>query len=320
MSNETNEISTEKATPKTKYKDTVFRMLFSDKRELLALYNAVNSTDYYNPDELMVTTLENAIYMTVKNDISCVVDMRLNLYEHQSTVNPNLPLRDLDYVSRNFSQFYLRKDIYTPKLIPLPNPKFIVFYNGETPQPAMRELRLSDAFVHKEEHPKLELIVTQININPGYNDGFLTKCPTLRQYMQYVDRIRRYQKDMTLEQAVSIAVDECIKEDILAEFLRKNKGEVISMSLYEYDEELHRKSMIEYGREEGLKEGLEKGCTLKLISQICRKLTKGKDVQTIADELEEDTDVIEKICKIAEGFAPDYDENKILDKFLTSTV
>ncbi len=328
MNNETNEISAEKATPQTKYKDTVFRMLFSDKRELLALYNAVNDTGYDNPDELSVTTLENAIYMTVKNDISCVVDMRLNLYEHQSTVNPNLPLRDLDYVARNFAQFYLRKDIYTPKLIPLPNPKFIVFYNGERLQPAMRELRLSDAFVHKEEHPDLELVVTQININPGYNDNFLMKCPTLKQYMQYVDRVRRYQKDMSLEQAVSIAVDECIKEDILADFLKKNKGEVISMSLYEYDEELHRKSMIEYGREEGHKEGLreghaaglKEGRTAMLISLICRKLAKGKDIQTIADELEEDADLIEKICKIAKSFAPDYDEDKILEQLQTINV
>ncbi len=314
MNNETNKISAVKTTPQTKYKDTVFRMLFSDKRELLALYNAVNNTGYDNPDELSVTTLENAIYMTVKNDISCVVDMRLNLYEHQSTMNPNLPLRDLDYVSRNFAQFYLKKDIYTPKLIPLPNPKFIVFYNGEKLQPAIRELRLSDAFVHKEEHPKLELVVTQFNINPGYNDDFLMKCPTLKQYMQYVDRVRRYQKKTSLEQAVSIAVDECIKEDILAEFLKKNKREVISMSLYEYDEELHRKSMIEYGREEGLKEGR----IAMLISQICRKLTKGKDVQTIADELEEDIDLIEKICKVAEPFAPDYDEHKILEQLQTS--
>ncbi len=274
MNNETNEISAEKATPKAKYKDTVFRMLFSDKRELLALYNAVNNTGYDNPDELTVTTLENAIYMTVKNDISCVVDMRLNLYEHQSTVNPNLPLRDLDYVSRNFTQFYNRKDIYTPKLIPLPNPKFIVFYNGEKSQPAMRKLRLSDAFVHKEEQPDLELIVTQININPGYNDDFLMKCPTLKQYMQYVDRVRRYQKKMSLEQAVSIAVDECIKEDILADFLRKNKREVISMSLYEYDEELHEKSMIEYGREEGILGSItilkDMGCPEE---QIISKLT-----------------------------------------------
>ncbi|MBO5509206.1 MAG: hypothetical protein J5962_01970, partial [Lachnospiraceae bacterium] len=110
----------EKLTAKREYKDTVFRMLFSEKKELLSLYNAVNDTSYDNPDELQITTLKNAIYMTVKNDISCVIDMRLNLYEHQSTVNPNIPLRDLDYVSRTYSAFYRDKDIYSPRMIKLP--------------------------------------------------------------------------------------------------------------------------------------------------------------------------------------------------------
>lgn len=89
-------------TANREYKDTVFRMLFSDKKELLSLYNALNGTNYESPEDLEITTLKNAIYMTAKNDISCVIDMRLNLYEHQSTVNPNIPLRDLDYVARTF--------------------------------------------------------------------------------------------------------------------------------------------------------------------------------------------------------------------------
>ncbi len=242
-----------------KYKDTVFRMLFSDKHKLLSLYNAINETQYTNTDDLTVTTLENAIYMTVKNDISCVIDMRLNLYEHQSTVNPNMPLRDLDYVSRSYSHFYRNKDIYSPRLIRLPNPKFIVFYNGEEEQPARKEMRLSEAFVHNEENPSLELVVIQININSGYNDELLDSCPSLKEYMLYVDRVRDYQKNMSLNDAVNRAVDECIKEGILSEFLLKNRAEVVAMSIYEYDEELHERTMIDIGREEGLQKGLEKG-------------------------------------------------------------
>ena len=245
--------------PRRDYRDTIFRMIFSDKRELLALYNAVNGTDYDNPDDLEITTLENAIYMTVKNDISCVIDMRLNLYEHQSTVNPNMPLRDLDYVSKSYERFRDGRDIYSTRLIKLPNPRFIVFYNGEAEQPARKEMRLSDAYIHKEDDPSLELVVTQININPGYNDELLEKCPTLKAYMQYVDRVRTYQKDMPLEEAVRRAVDECIREGILAEFLRKNRAEVISMSIYEYDEELHERTLMEIGREEGLAIGHEEG-------------------------------------------------------------
>lgn len=252
-------MQTEQPKSRRDYKDTLFRMIFSDRKELLALYNAVNNTNYDNPDDLEITTLENAIYMTVKNDIACMIDMRLNLYEHQSTVNPNMPLRDLDYASKSYGRFHNGKDIYSTKLIKLPNPKFIVFYNGKQAQPARKEMRLSDAYTHKENNPSLELVVTQININPGYNDELLEKCPTLKAYMQYVERVRTYQKDMTLSEAVNRAVDECIREGILAEFLTKNKTEVISMSIYEYDEELHERTLIEIGREEGISIGRNEG-------------------------------------------------------------
>ena len=243
------------------HKDTIFRMIFKDKKNLLGLYNAINDTSYDNPDDLEITTLENAIYMSVKNDISCVVDMRLNLYEHQSTVNPNMPLRDLDYVSRTYAEFYRNEDIYSSKLIKIPNPRFIVFYNGEEHQPAIREFRLSDAFAHEEENPKLELIVTQININPGYNDELMEKCSALREYMIYVDKVRTYQKTKPLEDAVNLAVDECIKEDVLSDFFKRNRAEVVSMSLFEYDKELHEKTIKEIAHEEGFNEGREVGIT-----------------------------------------------------------
>lgn len=237
------------------YKDTVFRMIFKDTKELLALYNAINGTSYDSPEKLEIKTLENAIYMSMKNDVSFVIDMVLSLYEHQSTVNPNLPLRDLDYVSRNFAQFYYKEDIYSPDLIKLPNPKFIAFYNGKEPQPAKKELKLSDAYEHTEDNPQLELIVTQININPGYNDELMTKCPTLKEYMLYVERVRHYQKTMSLKESVTKAVDECIKEGILADFLKKNKSEVISMSIFEYDEKLHEETMRKIGKREGIEIG-----------------------------------------------------------------
>ena len=73
------------------YKDSVFRMLFRDRTNLLSLYNAVNQTSYTDPEELAVITLENAVYMNMKNDVAFLMDFRLNLYEHQSTWNPNMP-------------------------------------------------------------------------------------------------------------------------------------------------------------------------------------------------------------------------------------
>ncbi len=296
------------------YKDTVFRMLFSEKTELLSLYNALNGTSYKDPEELEITTLKNAIYMTVKNDISCVIDMRLNLYEHQSTVNPNIPLRDLDYVARTYSLFYRDEDIYSPRIIRLPNPKFIIFYNGLDKQPARREMRLSDAYANKEENPSLELIVMQININLGNNDELLENCPSLYGYMQFVEKIRENQKTMPLTEAVTQAVNDCIKENILADFLKKNKAEVVSMSLFEYDEKKHERTMLEIGREEGRATGREE----KLLMLICKKIQKGKSIEQIADELEEDVETIQPLYEIVLRYAPDYNMSDILDEVMTS--
>lgn len=300
----TDTVTEETLTANREYKDTVFRMLFSEKTELLSLYNALNGTSYEDPEELEITTLKNAIYMTVKNDISCVIDMRLNLYEHQSTVNPNIPLRDLDYVARTYSLFYRDEDIYSPRMIRLPNPKFIVFYNGLDKQPARREMRLSDAYANREEQPSLELIVVQININPGYNDELLKSCPSLYGYMQFVEKIRENQKTMPLTEAVTQAVNDCIKEDILADFLKKNKAEVVSMSLFEYDEKKHERTMMEIGREQG--------DIRRLSLQIIKKILKNKSLAQIADELEEDSETIQPLYNVVLQHAPDFDMDEIM--------
>ena len=233
-------------------------MIFRDKKELLTLYNAVNGTHYDNPDDLEITTLENAIYMNMKNDVSCILDMRMNLYEHQSSVNPNIPLRDLFYVARLYEKFTIGKDLYASKRIMIPTPKFIVFYNGVTPQPERVVMRLSDSFQQKE-NVNLELVVTQLNINPGCNDELMKNCPTLYRYMCYVEKVRTYNKTMAIADAVAVAVDECIKEEILADFLRRNKAEAIQMSIFEYDQELHDKTLLEEGYEVGVAEGITRG-------------------------------------------------------------
>ena len=246
------------------YKDTIFRMIFRDKRELLTLYNAVNGTHYDNPEDLEITTLENAIYMNMKNDVSCILDMRMNLYEHQSSVNPNIPLRDLFYVARLYEKFTIGKDLYSSKRIMLPTPKFIVFYNGVTQQPERMVMKLSDSFQCVED-VNLELIVTQLNINPSYNDELVKGCPSLYQYMCYVEKVRTYNKTMPIEEAVAVAVDECIKEDILADFFRRNKAEAIQMSIFEYDQELHNKTLLEEGIDIGITQGISQGITMAIL-------------------------------------------------------
>ena len=128
------------------YRDTLFRMLFRDKERLLSLFNAVNGTHYDDPEELVITTLEGALYLGMKNDVSCMIDMMMQLYEHQSTVNPNMPLRNLFYVSDLLQKYVYEKglDIYSRKQIKIPTPKFVVFYNGEEEQPERKEFLLKN--------------------------------------------------------------------------------------------------------------------------------------------------------------------------------
>ena len=182
-------VQSQPASPVRNYKDTVFRMLFSDKEELLVLYNAVNGTDYSDPDALQITTLESAVYMSMKNDISFVLDTRLSLYEHQSTVNRNMPLRDLMYVAKVFEGLVIHRDLYSSKLIQLPSPRFITFYNGLEEQPERREYHLSDAYEVRDKNPALELIVTQLNINPGYNTGLMEN---VRRYVNTCGMWKRF--------------------------------------------------------------------------------------------------------------------------------
>ena len=175
-----------------KHKDTVFRMLYSDKRAILELYNALNGTGYQNPDDLTVTTLENAVYMAMKNDVSFLLDARMTLYEHQSTWNPNMPLRDLLYIARLMEKSVNKKSLYQSEMIKIPAPHFVVFYNGKEKKPEDTTIKLSDAFWQKEEEPELELKVRYLNINQGCNPELMERCRTLREYSEFVARIRRY--------------------------------------------------------------------------------------------------------------------------------
>ncbi|MDO4332016.1 MAG: hypothetical protein Q4C58_04950 [Eubacteriales bacterium] len=227
------------------YKDTVFRMLYRDKKELLQLYNALNETTYNNPEDLEVCTLENAIFMNVKNDVSFLLDSVLSLYEQQSSFNPNMPLRDLIYVSRQLEKYVRRESIYSSKLIRIPAPRFVVFYNGTSLQPERKILKLSDSFKSNNNEPELELKVLMLNINLGHNKELLEKCKTLKEYCIYVDRVRNYAKEMSIEDAVRLTVDECIRDGILSDFLAAQKAEVIAMSIFEYNEEIEMKKIRE---------------------------------------------------------------------------
>ena len=228
------------------HKDRLFRMIFREKKELLSLYNAVNGTSYTNAEDLEIVTLENAIYMNMKNDLAFIMDSYLNLYEHQSTYSPNMPLRDLFYIAKELQGQVDHRDLYRNTLIKIPTPRFLVFYNGSEEQAEKKYLRLSDAFQKSMDDPDLELVVTMLNINLGKNRKLLNQCQTLKEYAIYVKKVRTYAKSMKVEEAVDRAVRECINEGILREFLLQNRKEAVF--------EVVRKDEYEKGIQEGEKQ------------------------------------------------------------------
>ena len=237
------------------YKDRLYKMIFNDKSELLKLYNAINGTHYDDPAMLTITTLDNAIYMTMENDLSFIIDMRLALYEQQSTVNPNLPLRFLMYITDIYSAYTKDMNIYGSKKVQIPLPSFVIFYNGMKSQPDRTEFFLSELFHPTTDQPALELKAVMLNINKGHNQELMNACHTLRDYSEYVARIRTYSAEMPLTDAVEKAITECIHENILRDFLLKNRAEAKAMSIYEYDEEKTLRMFREEGYEDGERNG-----------------------------------------------------------------
>ena len=254
------------------YKSRIFAMLFSDRNELLKLYNAINGTSYDDPDLLQVNTLENAVYMSMQNDVSFIIDMRLNLYEHQSTYSPNLPVRYLLYVADVYSDYTKDMNLYGTKAVKLPTPRFVILYNGQAEQPDRKELKLSELFSIPDVDPSLELKAVMLNINKGHNRKLMETCRTLQDYAEYTFRVREYAAEMPLDLAVEQAITECISEGILADFLRKNRAEAKKVSIYEYDEERHMRQTREEGMEEGyangFSQGIEQGITQTVINLL----------------------------------------------------
>ena len=279
-------------------------MVFREKKALLALYNAMNETDYENEDDLKVTTLESALYLEMKNDVSFVLYDELLLYEHQSTKNPNLPLRNLFYVSDVYSE--LTKDLFLYGSVPvqIPEPKFVVFYNGLENMQEREVLKLSSLYAKKAEHISLELETLVLNVNVGYNKILMERCRQLSDYAQFVSEVRkRLSKKIPLSEAVNEAVEDCIQRGILAEFLSKNRAEVIKVSIYEYDEEkvkrMFKEECMKLGMEQGKQLGIEQGKQIGIEQArvIFRLYISGKSEEDIARETGETIEMIHKVLK-----------------------
>ena len=222
----------------------------------------------------------------------------MNLYEQQSTYNPNMPIRGLRYFSQLYNKYIKTHglNIYSSKLQRLPVPHYVVFYNGTKEEPDEKTLRLSDAFMTESSGEKkrgcLECEVRMLNINYGHNKELMKKSQRLKEYAIFVDKLRKYAKEFPnqLELAITKAIDECIAENVLKDFLIEKKSEVLEMLDDLFDKELYEKDLKQTAFEEGEQN--------KLISQVQKKLAKGKSVEEIADALEESVETLQSIIAL----------------------
>ena len=269
------------------YKDSLFRIIYSGKDErsrrwLLSLYNAISGKNHTNIDDLRITTIENVIYLTMKNDLSFLLDSQMNLFEHQSTVNPNMPLRGLMYFGQLYQNEVKRqkKDIFGSSLIKIPSPRFIVFYNGNQELPDTIKYKLSDAFEIQDNSGEFEWTATVINIKKGHNEGLQKNCESLYHYIEFVERVRESQKKgIEASQAINEAVNYAIKNNFLEGFFEEQKMYITNSLLTEFDQELHDRCTREAGYEEGVADGAqqnaianakslyENGVSLKIIAK-----------------------------------------------------
>lgn len=248
--------------PKTNraYRDTLFRFLFADKEQkgnALSLYNALSGEHRTDPAELEITTIDDFIYLNMKNDVSFLVGSDLFLVEQQSTWNPNMPLRGLFYLSGLLQAEVEKEDLnlYSRSQLMLPTPQYVVLYNGKQVSWDRRELHLTASF-RQPGKSCIEVTVPVLNINAGQNMTLKHACQPLLDYSCFVEEVRKQtEKTPDLHQAIALAVDVCIEKGILADILRKHKQEVIGMCYTEFDEAAVRKADREEGRKVGAREG-----------------------------------------------------------------
>ncbi|WP_294430203.1 hypothetical protein [uncultured Treponema sp.] len=269
--------SSRRREPKRTYRDSLFRTIFGgkdarSKRWLLSLYNALSGRNHTNIEDLEITTLEDVIYVSMKNDLSFLIHSQMCLYEHQSTVNPNMPLRGMLYFSQLYQQYIdkHKKNLYGSVLVKIPAPQFIVFYNGDTEQADIVEYKLSDAFIkdelntlanlsHEDSQAKIscqnqnvtkfEWTATVININKNHNESLSKNCEPLYHYREFVNQVKEnLSSGMSFDSAVNEAVDFAIKSDFLEGFFRENRMKILDDIYTEFDQESYDETLRNDGR------------------------------------------------------------------------
>ena len=266
-----------------RYKDSVFVDLFSTdktaKANFLSLYNALHGTDYQSTTILKNIRLKQVLYMSFANDVSYLVDNKIIvLAEHQSTINPNMPIRCLEYIARLYEQFYKSKEKYSRKQLAIPTPEFYVFYNGKEPYRGDSLLKLSDSFTQTHDEYALELSVKVVNINYDKASEILKLCKPLEQYSLFVDAVRR-NIAVDKEHGFEKAIKECIQNDILREYLQRKSKEVLNMLIGEYDYDtdiaVQREESFDMGLAEGEARGRSEGSRQAKLETAKAMLTMG---------------------------------------------
>ena len=276
------------ATDNVQYKDRLFNFLFGseeNKEWTLSLYNAVNGSHYTDASMIKITTIREVMYLGMHNDVSFLISNEMNLYEQQSTYNPNMPVRLLQYAGNLYEKYFKENSLnkYGGRLLQLPVPKLVVFYNGKKEQPDEMILKLSDSFPEGSD-ADLEVKVRMLNVNVGRNRLLLEACKPLGEYSWLVDEIRRNNTTKD-EDGMSSAVDRAISDMpdsfVIKSFLELHRTEVKGMLLTEYNEaeamELFREEGRAEGRAEGLAEGRAEGIIDTLISLVQNGLLSIKD-------------------------------------------
>ena len=245
------------------YKDSVFRLVFGEPEKMIEIYNAIFDTDYPPDTEIDINTIEEVFHKTQKNDISFTLAGKyVVLSEHQSTVNPNMPLRDLLYITEIWKGMFAPDAVYKERLVRLPRPTFIVLYNGLTPLPPVTKLELSDCFLGEGES-LLNLSVMVYNVNEGAGCGLLEKSPTLAQYSQLGSLVRSYQaKGPVTNRVMQEIVEICLEKGILVELMEKHGRSIIDILHFEITQEEAMEMSREDGYEAGLSQGISQGTVI----------------------------------------------------------
>ena len=289
---------------KTTYKDSLFRAIFNDRERLARLYKALSGNEV-SPEEITINTLSGVFMNDIKNDISFLVGNRLIiLLEHQSTWNPNMPLRFLWYLSNLYRDLVDKDIVYKGMLLQIPAPEFYVLYNGTRDVPYFQKLKLSDAFAMPSSC--LELTADCYNINYAESKEVLERCHDLMAYSTFIAKVREYVKEgSTLFDAIKKAIRYCESHELMADYFQNHESEVLDMVNFEWNADRAKEVAREEGRVEGREEGRAEGriegsieTAKKMTNQFVLSLLKNKaPMNLITESTQLSVEEVEKIAK-----------------------